>query len=79
MLPSVQNFNCTEYLKHCTSIYEDVYMMQHFGVKYYRSEIFRDIDALSAYFQQGLGLKPGDVYTVFMPTTVQGIIAWYAR
>ncbi len=78
MLPSVQNFNCTEYLKSCTGIYEDVYMMQHFGVKYYRSEIFRDIDALSAYFQNELGLKPGDVYTVFMPTTVQGIIAWYA-
>ena len=78
MLPSVQNFNCTEYLKHCTGKYEDVYMMQHFGVKYYRSEIFRDIDAMSAYFQKDIGLKPGDVYTVFMPTTVQGIIAWYA-
>ena len=78
MLPTVGNDNCTEYLKRCTGIYEDVYMMQHFGVKYYRSEIFRDIDAMSAYFQRGLGLKPGDVYTVFMPTTVQGIVAWYA-
>jgi long-chain acyl-CoA synthetase len=78
MLPAVENFNCAQYLKTCTGIYEDVYMMQHFGVKYYRSEIFRDMDALSAYFQKDLGLKRGDVYTIFMPTTVQSIIAFYA-
>ena len=37
MLPAVENCNCYEYLKKCTGIYDDVYMMQHFGVKYYRS------------------------------------------
>lgn len=78
MLPSIENYNCTEYLKKCTSIYEDVYMMQHFGVKYYRSEMFRDMDAMAAYFQKDLGLKRGDVYTIFMPTTVQGILSFYA-
>ena len=78
MLPPVNNDNCYEYLKRCTSIYPDVWMMQHFGVRYRKSEIFRDIDGLSAYFQNELGLKRGDVYTVFMTTTVQGIIAFYA-
>ncbi|MCR5781324.1 MAG: AMP-binding protein, partial [Clostridia bacterium] len=78
MLPSVENDNCYEYLRRCTGIYSDVYMMQHFGVKYRKSEIFRDIEALSAYFQKDLGLKRGDVYTLFMTTTVQGIIAFYA-
>ena len=78
MLPSVDNLNCIQYLKKCTGIYDDVYMMQHFGVKYRKSEIFKDIDALSSYFQNDLGLKPGDVYTVFMTTTVQGILAFYA-
>ena len=78
MLPEVRDDNCYEYLKRCTSIYPDVWMMQHFGVKYRKSEIFRDIDGLSAYFQNELGLKRGDVYTVFMTTTVQGIIAFYA-
>ena len=78
MLPCPEELNCTQYLKKCTSIYPDVHMMQHFGVRYLRSEIFRDIDAMSAYFQYRLGLKRGDVYTVFMPTTVQGIIAFYA-
>lgn len=78
MLPKPERDNCYEYLKRCTGIYDDVYMMQHFGVKYYRSEIFKDIDALAGYFQKVLGLKRGDVYTVFMPTTVQSIIAFYA-
>ena len=78
MLPSVENFNCYEYLKTCTKIYNDVYMMQHFGVKYLRSDIFADIDAMSGYFQNDLRLKRGDVYTIFMPTTVQGIVSFYA-
>ena len=78
MLPEPKNLNCYEYLRTCTEIYDDVYMMQHFGVKYYRSEIFRDMDALAGYFQKELGLKPGDIYTIFMPTTVQSIVAFYA-
>lgn len=78
MLKSPENKNCYQYLRECTEIYDDVYMMQHFGVKYYRSEIFRDMNHLAGYFQKELGLKRGDVYTVFMPTTVQSIIAFYA-
>ena len=78
MLPAPKDINCYDYLKECTSIYDDVWMMQHFGVKYRKSEIFRDIEALASYFQNDLGLKQGDVYTVFMPTTVQSIVAFYA-
>ncbi len=78
MLPAPNNLNCVEYLEYCTSRYDDVYMMQHFGIKYLRSEILRDVNRLAAYFQKGLGLKKGDVYTIFMPTTMQSIIAFYA-
>lgn len=78
MLPAPNNLNCVEYLEYCTSRFDDVYMMQHFGVKYLRSEILRDVNRLAAYFQKGLGLKKGDVYTIFMPTTMQSIIAFYA-
>ncbi len=78
MLPAPNNLNCFEYLEYSTGRYDDVNMMQHFGVDYLRSEIFRDINALAAYFQKGLGLKKGDVYTIFMPTTMQSIIAFYA-
>lgn len=78
MLPAPNDLNCTEYLEYATSRFDDVFMMQHFGVNYLRSEILRDIYNLAAYFQKELGLKKGDVYTIFMPTTVQSIIAFYA-
>ncbi|MEE1321983.1 MAG: class I adenylate-forming enzyme family protein [Acutalibacteraceae bacterium] len=78
MIPAPNNLNCVEYLEYCTSRFDDVYMMQHFGVNYLRSEVLRDINRLAAYFQKGLGLKKGDVYTIFMPTTMQSIIAFYA-
>lgn len=78
MIPAPNDRNCTEYLEYVTSRFDDVNMMQHFGVNYLRSEILRDIYNLAAYFQKELGLKKGDVYTIFMPTTVQSIIAFYA-
>ena len=78
MLPAPENTNCYEYLRMCTEIYDDVWMMQHFGVKYKRSKIFNDIEALAAYFQNEMGLRKGDVFTIFMPTTVQSIITFYA-
>jgi len=78
MLPAPNNLNCIEYLEYCTGRFDDVFMMQHFGVKYLRSEILHDINCLAAYFQKELGLKKGDVYTIFMPTTMQSIIAFYA-
>ncbi len=78
MLPAPNNLNCIEYLEYCTGRFDDVFMMQHFGIKYLRSEILEDINCLAAYFQKELGLKKGDVYTIFMPTTMQSIIAFYA-
>ena len=78
MLPACENLNCFEYLKKCTSIYPDVDMMQHFGVRYKKSKIFEDIEALSGFFQKKLGLRRGDVFTVFMPTTIQSIVTTYA-
>ena len=73
-----ENKNCYQYLKECTAIYDDFYMMQHFGVRYYRSQMFQDMNYLAGYIQKELGIKRGDVVTVFMPTTVQSIVAFYA-
>ena len=44
MIPAPNNLNCVEYLEHCTSRFGDVYMMQHFGINYLRSEVLADID-----------------------------------
>ena len=78
MLPPVENESCCGYLKRCTGIYGDVWMLQHFDVRYLRSSVLRDVDAMSAYFYYELGLRPGDVYSIFMPTTMQSIISFYA-
>jgi len=74
----VKNQSCYEYWLECTDEYGEYYAMQHLGKKFYKSEILSDIDALAAYMKIELGLKKGDVYTVFMPTTIQSICAFYA-
>lgn len=78
MLPETKNHSCYDYLKVCTEKYGDLNMVQYGNTKYTKSELFRDIDRLSAYFQNELNLKKGDIYTVFMPTSIQAIVAFYA-
>lgn len=79
MMVPVGNQNCYEYLIDCTAGYgHDYKAMQHMDACYMRSEILHDIDCFAAYMKRALGLKKGDVYTVFMPTTVQSIISFYA-
>lgn len=70
--------SCYQFLLDCTDEYGEYACVQHFGKSYDRSRVLSDIDSLAAYLKIELGLKPGDVYTVFMPTTVQSIIAFYA-
>lgn len=43
-----------------------------------QSELLADVEALSAYFSQRLGLKKGDVFTLFLPTVVEGILLFLA-
>lgn len=78
MLKDVQNYNCYEYLKINTEIYGDFNMMQHMDKILKRSEYLREIDGLAAYFTEELGLKKGDVYSVFMPNTPEAFAAFYA-
>ncbi|MCQ2462007.1 MAG: acyl--CoA ligase, partial [Clostridia bacterium] len=74
----VEDQSCYQYWLDCTDMYGEYYSMQHFSKKHYKSEIKRDIDALAAYMRIELGISKGDVYTVFMPTTIQSIVAFYA-
>lgn len=79
MMVPVGEQNCYEYLVDCTEGYgHDYKAMQHMDACYMRSEILRDIDCFASFATHGLGLKKGDVFTVFMPTTVQSIISFYA-
>lgn len=72
------NMSCYEYYKACTEEYGEYYCQQHLGKWYLNTRIVSDIDSLAAYMRIELGLQPGDVYSVFMPNTVQSIVAFYA-
>lgn len=70
--------NCYEYLIECTEGYGEYKAVQHMDKITMRSEFLHDVDCFAAYMKNELGLKRGDVYTVFMPTTVQSIVSFYA-
>ena len=73
-----KDMSCYAYYKACTDEYGEYYCQQHLGKKFLNTRIISDIDALAGFFRIELGLQPGDVYSVFMPTTVQSIAAFYA-
>ncbi|MBR1810079.1 MAG: acyl--CoA ligase [Clostridia bacterium] len=73
-----RDMSCYEYYKACTEEYGEYYCQQHFGKWFSNTRIISDMDSLAAYMRIELGLQPGDVYSVFMPTTVQSIVAFYA-
>ena len=73
-----RDMSCYDYYKACTDEYGTYYCQQHFGKWFLNTQIIADMDALAAYMRIELGLQPGDVYSVFMPTTVQSIVAFYA-
>ena len=70
--------NCYEYLIECTEGYGEYKAVQHMDKITMRSEFLHDVDCFAAYMKNELGLRRGDVYTVFMPTTVQSIVSFYA-
>lgn len=80
-----QNQSCYEYLLECNArIKEDLGDYTAFVVpvadqisETKMSKLFSDIEKLAAYFTS-IGLKKGDVYTIFMPTSAHAIVAFYA-
>ncbi|MDR1629330.1 MAG: acyl--CoA ligase [Oscillospiraceae bacterium] len=77
MIETLQ-YNCYEYFLKWTESYGEYVAIERFGKKVTRSEFLRQVDGFAAYMQKELGLKHGDIYTVFLPTTVQSFVAFYA-
>lgn len=73
-----RDMSCYEYYKACTEEYGEYYCQYHLGKNFLNTQILSDIDSLAGFFRIELGLQPGDVYSVFMPTTIQSIAAFYA-
>lgn len=78
MMVSTGSMNCYEYLKACTEPYGEYDALEHFGKRITRTAFLKDVDGLAAYFQQELRLRRGDVYTVFLPTSAESYVAFYA-
>lgn len=77
--------SCYEYLRQCYARYsKDLGDVTAFVVpvadqcsETKMSKLFEDIEDLAAYFAS-IGLKKGDVYTVFLPTCAHAFTAFYA-
>lgn len=72
------NYNCYEFLIAATEQYGDYDAVQHMDLRTKRSEFLADVEALAAYMQNVIGIRKGDVYTIFCPTNVESIVGFYA-
>ncbi|MBQ2848770.1 MAG: acyl--CoA ligase [Clostridia bacterium] len=71
------NLTCYDYLKVSAKKTGDFNAVLAFGSKTKLSKILRDIDALAAYINS-IGIKQGDVVTVFLPNVVHAFTTFYA-
>ena len=68
------NHNIYDYFLINSEQYGDYTIFGHYGKDHYKSEFIADIETFAAYYSLELGLKRGDVYTIFMPTNVESLI-----
>ena len=72
------DYNCYDYFLKWTEEFPDYNLLSRFGLEVKHSEFVHQIDCLAAYFENELGLKRGDVYTILLPTCPQSFVAFYA-
>ena len=73
-----RNYNCYEFFLAATAQYGDYDCAQHMDEKVKRSKFIADVEAFAAYAKNVLHLEKGDVYTVFCPTNIESMVAFYA-
>ena len=71
------NLTCYDYLKVCANKTGDYDAVLAFGSKTKLSKIIRDSDAIAAYINS-IGIKSGDVVTIFLPNVVHAFSTFYA-
>lgn len=70
--------NCYDYFLKNTEQYGEYTVFSHYGKEHKKSELVADIEAAAVFFKNELGLKEGDVYTIFSPTNVESMILFMA-
>ena len=74
LFKELKNYSVYEFFRVNSEQYGTEYAaFQHYGRDHKKSELINDIEALSCYYQNELGYKAGDVYTVFMPTSAEAM------
>ena len=71
------NLTCYDYLKVCANKLGDYDALLAFGTKTRLSQIIRDADAVAAYINS-IGIKGGDVVSIFLPNVVHSFPTFYA-
>ncbi len=71
------NLTCYDYLKVCANKTGDYDAVLAFGTKTKLSKIIRDCDCIAAYINS-IGIKSGDVVTIFLPNVVHAFTTFYA-
>ncbi len=70
--------NCYDYFLKNTEQFGEYTAFSHYGKVHNKSEFVADVEAVAVYFKNELGLKEGDVYTVFSPTNAESMILFMA-
>lgn len=78
MYKPVGDYNVYDYFLMNTEQYGDYPCFQHNYRDHMRSEFVNDVNALSLYYKKTLGFAPGDVYTVFLPTSIEAMAIFMA-
>ena len=79
VLPDYGNMNLYEYLIACLYPHKEDYPMFQFKLTdHMRSEFFEDVEAMAVYFKDELGMKPGDAYSLFIPNSIEEVVALFA-
>lgn len=72
------NESCFDYFIRDTESMGEYTMFSFKGREHKKSEFVADIEAMAAFFSNEIGLKKGDVFSAFVPTSVEGMITFYA-
>lgn len=72
------NENCYDYYLRNTAPYGEYSVFSHKGREHGKAEFLADIETMAAFMQKELGFRRGDVLSAFLPTSVEGVIMFYA-
>ena len=72
------NENCYDYYLRNTARFGEYTAFSHKGREHLKSEFVADIESMAAFLKDEWGFRRGDVLSAFMPTSVEGIIMFFA-